>query len=1327
MMSTTTNDVLNMTANSDRGGNGGNNNNTTVTMQLGGGGNKPVITSASTTVLRGDPATTDGHNLELGMQYALGFRRTTGVTVSHVEDEKICYLAGRHLTLYHHENHTHEFLLQQGKVQEIVCFCVSDNHKYVAVSEKMVDGSLQVSIYAIETKARIRTLEFKYLSKVPIVAMHFSHDNKYLVTVTAMPLMSGTTTNPECYVYLWQLDKSWLLCMMDVGMEVNAISISPWSYASVVCTGNSSKYGGCKLLKYADKQFTVSEPLLRRKEALNHMFTTHAWVDDSVFVVGSEEGDLFVVDNGECRSVLKHVHVQGNAICVLRAISRGFVSGGENGILSVFERAPDHPDGFTRYKKFQHPDRQRIVDVSVAPNEQNAVICFVNNSMGLFALDNIDIVPDDDVSCFTPLGNGFHKDYVTAMDACLQRPIVVTASIDHTVRIWNYQRKRVELVKNLEDEALSIAVHPTGLRIVVGFKQGMNVYDVLQDDLHFCDELHVKSCYEVKFSPGGQYIAAIALSRVALYNAYTFQYLGPLPGNTSVVKSISWSKNDKYLVSAEVNGTVLRWALNQRVDRMLGPDVEDTTKKNISYSCVCFDDSTNGVAAVGCNRLSEQGLMEGDVCLRNLTFGDITSPSARTGFVQTNMQRREHTKEIVLSLQSSTLFVGTPNGSILVYRWPLKDNDQPVHRIELHSGAVLNMHLTPDERYLLTLGDDNSMYMLEVAGMVDGRAIALREFNSAPFEEVGYMLQSDIDKAEDEWAQLEERIAALKQQTQNEIQAIRDKHKRDVAIMQKHLDEEVADLRAQLDDTLKDKDSAIESIRDNNRYLEGQHVKSAESLEAQYAQRSQEASIKYNQLKVDRDDMIVRHDNMIYKLGKEQAAEKTALEEKIRTLETDMARDIKELHERHSTAKAHKDKLLDAAIEFYDNQIDDITGENSSELRKKSEHQADFSVKTLGFRQACEKLEEELNRLRDAVDRDEKDFRDKDERIDKRKKESETCRKEMSVRNDTIAASEKKISQLKKQTAELEKLRYVLTFKLNELKKEVAPKDEQIRVLETRVDEMKREFERVTNDRVTLEQAKASNEDKLRVILQDIEEQKRVLSDKERIIVTMLRELMELSRDEDVTDILFRLKDIIMKFNAKYSCEDAASMHKDQTGEFERQRDHMEAQIASITKQNSRKEEYLLQDNHRKTTENALLVREINELRHEMKYLTGKMTLSESQLREARTAVSRATNASPGGGALGGAPTPNSLPRPSKKVQALRNAQALDSSRIAEIIAQVEANNEEMARQQEEIELLRTYVQVLLNHLEQNGDGSGSVNASVPSVAVSTPATPSIT
>ena len=47
----------------------------------------------------------------------------------------------------------------------------------------------------------------------------------------------------------------------------------------------------------------------------------------------------------------------------------------------------------------------------------------------------------EDEAPFLPLAQLHHSAEVTGADTCLRRPIIATASLDRSVRIWNYLDK----------------------------------------------------------------------------------------------------------------------------------------------------------------------------------------------------------------------------------------------------------------------------------------------------------------------------------------------------------------------------------------------------------------------------------------------------------------------------------------------------------------------------------------------------------------------------------------------------------------------------------------------------------------------------------------------------------------------------------------------------------------------------------------------------------------------------------------------------------------------------------------------------------------------
>lgn len=87
---------------------------------------------------------------------------------------------------------------------------------------------------------------------------------------------------------------------------------------------------------------------------------------------------------------------------------------------------------------------------------------------------------------FKPLGQPLHINSIIGMSTCAWKPIVITASKDQTIRIWNYASGTVELVKKYLVDIVVIALHPSGLFVAVGFYDQLRLMEILLDDLKVC-------------------------------------------------------------------------------------------------------------------------------------------------------------------------------------------------------------------------------------------------------------------------------------------------------------------------------------------------------------------------------------------------------------------------------------------------------------------------------------------------------------------------------------------------------------------------------------------------------------------------------------------------------------------------------------------------------------------------------------------------------------------------------------------------------------------------------------------------------------------------
>ena len=126
----------------------------------------------------------------------------------------------------------------------------------------------------------------------------------------------------------------------------------------------------------------------------------------------------------------------------------------------------------------------------MSPNDETLVGYARDNTLYSFPLGNVDIMDADDDAGFSEhfshVGSGgLHSGGIVALDICLHKPLIATVGeTDKTVRVWNYLRRRCELVhRATNDEPTCVAFHPSGFEMLVGYKERVRLYSVLLSEL----------------------------------------------------------------------------------------------------------------------------------------------------------------------------------------------------------------------------------------------------------------------------------------------------------------------------------------------------------------------------------------------------------------------------------------------------------------------------------------------------------------------------------------------------------------------------------------------------------------------------------------------------------------------------------------------------------------------------------------------------------------------------------------------------------------------------------------------------------------------------
>ena len=123
---------------------------------------------------------------------------------------------------------------------------------------------------------------------------------------------------------------------------------------------------------------------------------------------------------------------------------------------------------------------------------------------------------------------------------------------------------------------------------------------MLDADLKCTYEYFSKPCSALKYSEGGQYLAAGYMNNVMILDSYSMVTIKSFQGHSASIKELIWLSHDKKLLSSCHNGNINVWNIlspNPRNEKGEKSETKDKTKdlehytqnKKISYHGVAYD------------------------------------------------------------------------------------------------------------------------------------------------------------------------------------------------------------------------------------------------------------------------------------------------------------------------------------------------------------------------------------------------------------------------------------------------------------------------------------------------------------------------------------------------------------------------------------------------------------------------------------------------------------------------------------------------------------------------------------------------------------------
>ena len=1122
----------------------------------------------------------------------------------------------------------------------ITAVAVSPSKRYVAVAE--TGARALVNIYDVSSLRRKKSFSSSEMSSKKFISLAFSPDGKYLLAQTAEPdwmllywpwekqmkvmasLLMGSQTHTDQYGH-----KSTGLGVASALSPICEVALSPRDSTVVSVLSSDS----LRVYRYGENALKQFASYSLRATGSSRM-VCHCWVADDRIIVGTETGELLLFDGGDLKfiKILKCSPDEGVAIDAVTKTSRGFIAAGDKGAVYVYtamERGGAGGEPYQLSRRVHIEDSPSCIhSLSVSPSEEAVLIAQDNNQLYTMLLANPEVLSRDDEVVFQHLTQSFHAAPITGLDVCIRKPLAVTCSGDQTIRLWNYVDNVDDVVKQFAEEIYSVALHPSGFHLVAGFADKLRLMNVLMNDIEQVLEFPLRACREVRFSNGGQYFAAVNGNVIQLFNTYTFENFMNLRGHNNKVQSIVWSADDTRIVSAGGDGAIYEWTVAD------GKRENECVIKSCSYTSVVVSSDTQYVYASGSDSklrevhdssvvrefsASRSGPARGD--------GSGGDGAAAGTVVEAGAQREDgdgtvafsagsvnvNLAHIAISNNGQQFFGATNQGSIRSYRFPLTGE---YVEYQAHHGPVSRLRVSHDGYYLFSVGHDGLLMIMSVKDVDDPSRVKGPEDVS---DEV-LVSRSDLEDTAQRMAELKEKVNEVT--THNDYQLrLRDLECQErLKDAQDRFNQEIESLRGALDTVQHEKRESEDSFQARVKDMEAKHGKSLHAAEGMKQREVRQFEERLRMLEAEKE---AAEESFQRQLTATEERHQRAISE----LVADYQNRLMDDHMAHERAAEEKNELIrefsetkrqveedaDMEIEELKTQYEmKLAQERQDALRLKGENGI-LKKKFTTLKSDIEKMNAEIDQLYETK-------RSLKETISNLEKDIDGLQREIKERDETIGDKENRIFDLKKKNQELEKFKFVLDYRIRELKKKIEPREMEISEMKKQMKDMDSELELYVGSNKTLKLAIKDLKMKIAALNTEITKQRKKIQDSDaelRRIRIDLYDAVQCLRDPKM------LKDVVKKLYQKHVTSSIRSvgLDEDVQKEYDRQREYLERSVMSLRRKLAKDVELQRADNVRIMQENVLLIKEINQLRRELRELKqqNKQVTAASAAAQTRT------------------------------------------------------------------------------------------------------------
>ncbi|XP_054836556.1 cilia- and flagella-associated protein 57 [Eublepharis macularius] len=1143
--------------------------------------------------------------------HIFGFQSRVANNICFFDEQIIVYPSGNSCVKYHIEQKWQKFIPGSEKSQGMLALAISPNRRYLAISETVQDRPA-ITIYELSSvpcKKRkvLNTFDF---SVQEFVSLGFSPDSKYLVAQTGPP---------DSNLAYWMWEKQRLMAIVKADIQNNPlyqVSFNPQDNTQVCVTGN----GIFKLFRYTEG--TLKQTNFLRGEPQNYL--SHAWLSEEKVIVGTDTGKLYLFDSGDLRwetsierkEVPIHVEVEEPAqesdsliefpatsspevssdlifepetqqqaslprISAVATYSKGFACSAGPGIVLLFEKS-EEKEGYRESREIRIPqdqcssdpnqsDKQEVVCIAFSPTEETLLISTNKNQIYMLSMTSAEMSRGE-TAHFEYLNCPLHSSSITGLDTCIRKPLVATCSLDKSVRIWNYENNSLDLYKEYQEEAYALSLHPSGLYVLVGFADKLRLMNLLIDDIRTFKDFTIRGCRECVFSNGGHFFAAVNGNVIHIYSSTSFENIINLKGHNGKVRSVVWSTDDYKLISCGTDGAVYEWNLQN------GKRESECVLKSCSYSGVAISPDAKIIFAVG----SDHSIKE--ICDSSILREVPTFDVAYTC--------------IVVSHSGRMVFTGTASGAIRSMKYPLpvqkEFNEYPAHH-----GPVTKMSVTFDDQFLLTSAEDGCLIIWKI---YDKEGRGLKRERDVPYSDEVLITRTDMEEKTQIMLELKTRVEELKMENEYQLR-----------LKDMNYNEKIKELTEKFI-------QEMESLKTKNQVLKTEKEKQEVQHQDQLAELMEKQSREVQDLESGNNQKLLLEYEKYQELQMKSQRMQEEYEKQLHEMEENKSQALEELTEYYEAKLLEKTTLLEEAQddarqqlrefeetkkqieEDEDREIQDIKIKYERRLREERESNLRLKGETGIMRKKFNSLQKEIEERSSDIEALKAEQQKLQGVIKALEKDILGLKREIQERDETIQDKEKRIYDLKKKNQELEKFKFVLDYKIKELKKQIEPRENDIKAMKEQIQEMEGELERFYKQNTQLELNIAELRLKLRATDQEMHKEMQKERDMEALIKRFKTDLHNcVGLIQEPKKLKESIRNIYEKYVQKADMVEIVGVDTDLHQEYTRQREHLEHNLATLKKKVIKESEIHRADYVRIMQENVSLIKEINELRRELK------------------------------------------------------------------------------------------------------------------------------